>query len=430
MHFTVPSCVPASPRESAGAEMTADDIAAGLSSPNAVGLGEMMNFPGVLAGEPDIYAKIHAAGGRRDGHAPGLRGRAVDGYVLSGMTSDHEATSFDEGRDKLRRGLMLMLREGSSARNMLALLPLVTDATYPRCCFCSDDRDCSTLLHDGHMDATLRMAVAAGLDPVRAVRLATFNTADYWRLEGVGAIAPGYWANLVVLDDLRAFRVRAVYFQGQLVAQDGVALFDAQRAVPDVLRDTVRVAPLTRQQVRLDPADARVAVGAIDRQIVTQLLEVEPTVRDGAAVADVDRDLLKLVCVERHRATGNVGVGYVHGFGLSRGALASSIAHDAHNIIAVGTNDDDILAAVASVIATQGGLAAVADGQTLASLALPIAGLLSAEPLEATAAAYARLEAIAHELGSPLHSPFGLLAFLALSVIPEARVTDQGFVRL
>ena len=162
MHFTVPSCVPASPRETAGAEMTADDIATGLANPNAVGLGEMMNFPGVLAGEPDIYAKIHATHGRRDGHAPGLRGRTVDGYVLSGMTSDHEATSFEEGRDKLRRGLMLMLREGSSARNMLALLPLVTDASYPRCCFCSDDRDCSTLLHDGHMDATLRIAVAAG----------------------------------------------------------------------------------------------------------------------------------------------------------------------------------------------------------------------------------------------------------------------------
>ena len=172
------------------------------------------------------------------------------------------------------------------------------------------------------------------------------------------------------------------------------------------------------------------AVGAIDRQIVTRLLEVEPTMRDGAAVADPERDLLKLVCVERHRATGNVGVGYVHGFGLQRGALASSIAHDAHNIVAVGTNDDDILAAIASVVATQGGLAAVADGQTLASLALPIAGLLSADPLEATAAAYARLEAVAHDLGSTLHSPFGLLAFLALSVIPEARVTDQGFVRL
>jgi adenine deaminase len=429
-HFTVPSCVPASPHETAGAALSAADIAAGLANPAAVGLGEMMNFPGVLAGEPDIYAKIQAAHGRRDGHAPGLRGRTVDGYVLSGMSSDHEATTLDEGRDKLRRGLMLMLREGSSAHNMLALLPLVTDASYPRCCFCSDDRDCSTLLHDGHMDATLRMAVAAGLDPVRAIRLATFNTADYWRLDGVGAIAPGYWANLVVLDDLRDFRVRSVYFQGRQVAQDGQPLFDAQRDVPDVLRDTVHIGPLSRAQLRLDPADARVAVGVIDRQIVTELCEVEPTVRDGAAVADPERDLLKLVCVERHRATGNVGVGYAHGFGLRRGALASSIAHDAHNIIAIGANDDDILAAIASVVAMQGGLAAVADSQTLAQLALPIAGLLSAEPLDATAAAYARMEAVAHDLGSTLHSPFGLLAFLALSVIPEARVTDQGFVRL
>jgi adenine deaminase len=430
MHFTVPSCVPASPRETAGATLSAADIADGMKNPSAVGLGEMMNFPGVLAGEADIFSKLQAATGRRDGHAPGLRGRAVDGYVFSGMQSDHEATTPEEGRDKLRRGLMLMLREGSSARNMLALLPLVTDSTYPRCCFCSDDRDCATLLHDGHMDATLRMAVAAGLDPLRAIRLATFNVADYWRLERVGAVAPGFWANLVTVDDLRDFRVGSVYFQGKLVARDGVALFDAPRAVPAVLRDTLRVAPLTRADLRLDPADARVAVGAIDRQIVTRLLDVEPTLADGAAVADPRRDLLKLVCVERHHATGNVGVGYVQGFGLQHGALASSIAHDAHNIIAVGVDDDDILAAIAGVVALQGGLVAVADGETLAQLALPIAGLLSDQPLEATSAAYGQLEAVAARLGSKLHSPFGLLAFMALSVIPEARVTDQGFMRL
>lgn len=430
VRFNVPSCVPASDRETAGAVMRAEDIAAGLRNEAAVGLGEMMNFPGVLAGDADIFAKIRAADGRRDGHAPGLRGRAADAYALSGMTSDHESSSYAEGLDKLRRGMMLMIREGSSAHNMAALLPLVTDATYPRCCFASDDRDCSTLLHDGHLDATLRMAVAAGLDPVRAIRLATFNVADYWRLDGVGAIAPGYWANLVVLDDLRGFRVRTVFYRGARVARDGRALFDDRRAIPDALRNTMHLAPLTAAQLRLDPADARVAVGAINGEIVTSALEIEPTVRDGAAVADTGRDLLKLVCVERHHATGNVGVGYVQGFGLRRGALASSIAHDAHNIVAVGADDVDILRAIAAVAETQGGLAAVAGGELLARLPLPVAGILSDQPLERTASAYQRLEDVAHELGSTLHSPFGLLAFMALSVIPAARVTDQGFVRL
>jgi adenine deaminase len=431
VHFTVPSCVPASSRESAGAVMTAENIAVALENPAVVGLGEMMNFPGVLGGDPDIRRKLDAAAGRRrDGHAPGLRGRVLDAYALSGMTSDHESTALEEGRDKLRRGFMLMIREGSTEHNLHELLPLVDDQTYPRCCFASDDRDCTTLLHDGHLDVTLRKAVAGGLDPVRAIRMATFNVADYWRLDGVGAVAPGYWANLVVLDDLRDFRARTVYFQGRWVASGGRPEFEVRGAVPDVLRNTVHMASLSVEQLRLDPADARCAVGVIDGQIVTKLLEVEPRAEGGEAVPDLGRDLLKLVCVERHHATGNVGAGYIQGFGLRRGALASSIAHDAHNIVAVGTNDRDILAAIEAVATSQGGLAAVADGVALAHMALPIAGILSDQPLEATAADYHRLEETARALGSPLHSPFGLLAFMALSVIPEARVTDQGFVTL
>jgi adenine deaminase len=389
----------------------------------------MMNFPGVLGGDAGVGSILDAATSRRkDGHAPGLRGRALDAYVLSGMTSDHESTTLEEGRDKLRRGLMLMIREGSTEHNLRELLPLVNDHTWARCCFASDDRDCTTLLRDGHMDATLRLAVAEGLDAVRAIRMATFNVADYWRLEGVGAIAPGYLANLVVLDDLRDFNVRAVYYQGERVAADGKPEFAADGNIPDALRNTIHLSPLDRESIRLRPEGARRAVGVVDGQIVTRLLEVEPSVADGAAVPDVERDLLKLVCVERHRATGNVGVGYISGFGLRKGALASSIAHDAHNIVAVGTNDSDILAAIAAVAASQGGLAAVSDGALLAHLALPIAGILSDKPLEATAAAYDHMERTARQLGSPLHSPFGLLAFMALSVIPEARVTDQGFV--
>jgi adenine deaminase len=429
VHFTVPSCVPASDRESAGAVMTAELIAEALGDPAVVGLGEMMNFPGVLNGDPDIHARIAAAEGRRkDGHAPGVRGRNLDAYALSGMTSDHESTDLEEGREKLRRGFMLMIREGSTEHNLHELLPLVNDTTWARCCFASDDRDCTTLLHDGHMNATLRMAVAAGLDPVRAIRMATFNVADYWGLERVGAVAPGYWANLVVLEDLTGFGVLDVYFQGQHVASGGKPTFNVNSEIPGALRDTVHIAPLSVADLRLEPADAHRAVGAIDGQIVTRQLEVEPTIVDGEAVVDVERDLLKLVCVERHRASGNVGTGYINGFGLKRGALASSIAHDAHNIVAVGTNDADLLAAIEAVVASQGGLAAVVDGHVISHLALPIAGILSDQPLEAMAAAYAEMEATARDLGSTLHSPFGLLAFMALSVIPEARVTDQGFM--
>ncbi len=433
VYFTVPSCVPASAWESPGASFGPAEIETMLAWPECVGLGELMNFPGVLAGDDEIAAKLAVShGGRRDGHAPGVRDAALQAYVGSGPGSDHESTTLDEARQKLRAGQMVMIREGSSARNMAALLPLVTDRTYPRCCFCSDDRDPHTLLHDGHMDVTLRQAIAMGLEPVRAIRLATWNAADYWRLDGWGAVAPGFRANLAVLDDLRDVRVAMTLYDGNVVARDGsmVASAVADSEFPPSLRDTMHIAPISRDDLRLDPAAARQAVGIIPGEITTRLLDVEPEIADGWAVAAPARDLLKLVCVERHDATGRVGVGYVQGFGLRRGALASSISHDAHNIVAVGADDADLLLAIATVGESSGGLAAVADGQVLARMALPVAGILSDRPLTEVAAAYGALEDAARGLGSALPSPFGLLAFLALSVIPEARVTDRGFVRV
>jgi adenine deaminase len=431
--FTVPSCVPASPWESPGATFGPVEMAVMLAWPECVGLGELMNFPGVLAGEDDIAAKLAAsAGRRRDGHAPLVRGAAIQAYIGSGIGSDHESTSYDEALEKLRAGQLVMIREGSASRNLAALLPLVTDATYPRCCFCSDDRDAHALLHDGHMNVILRQAIARGLDPVRAIRLATWNAADHWRLDGWGAVAPGYRANLVVLDDLREVRVGMTLFAGEIVARDGEMLHSpsASDAIPVSLRDTVHMAPLTLDQLRLPLETARQAVGAVPGQIATELLSVEPEARDGWAVAAPERGLLKLVCVERHHASGRVGVGYVQGFGLRRGAIASSIAHDAHNIVAVGADDTDLLLAITTVAGNGGGLAAVADGSVLAQMALPIAGILSDRPLPETAAAYGALEEAARGLGSTLPSPFGLLAFMALSVIPAARVTDRGFVRV
>jgi len=434
--FTVPSCVPASRHESAGAIFDVAEIAVALQWPETVGLGELMNFPGVLAGDDLIAAKLAAANGRHhDGHAPGLSGAALQAYAGAGPGSDHESTGLDEARAKLRAGLMIMIREGSSEHNLHDLLPLVTDATYPRCCFASDDRDYHDLLHDGHVDAILRQAINAGLDPVRAIRMATWNPANYWGLAGIGAIAPGYEANLIVLEDLERLTIGLTLYQGQVVARDGVLLdgvVPPARAIPDVLRETVHLAPIRLSDLRLAPDQARVAVEVVPGQIVTRLVEVAPVIENDAAVAAPggETDLLKLVCVERHHATGRVGVGYVRGFGLRHGALASTIAHDAHNIVAVGANDADLLAAIATVAESQGGLAAVAHGKVLAHLPLPIAGLLSDQPLTAVAALYAELEATARDLGSTLSSPFGLLAFLALSVIPEARVTDQGFLRV
>ncbi len=432
--FTIPSCVPASSHESPGTVLDADDIAEALRWPEAVGLGELMDFPGTLAGSDLIAAKLEVSNGyRRDGHAPGLRGAALQAYAGTGVTSDHESTEIGEAREKLRAGLMLMIREGSSEHNLRELLPLVTDSSYPRCCFASDDRDCHTLLLDGHVDAILRLAIAEGLDPVRVIRMATWNAADYWRLDGVGAVAPGYHANLVVLDDLERVQVALTLYNGQVVARDGVlaASVELQAApVPDLLRRTVRLAPLRLSDLRLAPEAAARAVEVIPGQIVTRAVAVEPVVVDGWAVAAPAADLLKLVCAERHHATGRVGVGYVRGFGLRRGAIASTIAHDAHNLVAVGANDADLLAAMATVAESDGGLAAVAEGRVLAHLPLPIGGILSDRPLAEVAAAYAALETIARDLGSPLPSPFGLLAFLALSVIPEARVTDRGFIRV
>lgn len=432
--FVVPSCVPASPRETSGAVLDAAAVAPALDRPGIAGLGELMNFPGVLAADEDVLAKIAAARARRlpiDGHAPQVGGAALDAYVATGIGADHESTELAEARAKLRRGLAVMIREGSTARNLDALLPLVTPRTAGRCTFVSDDRDAATLLHDGHLDAILRRAVARGLDPLTAIQLVTINPARFWRLEGLGAVAPGYFADLVVLEDLREFRVALTLHRGAVVARDGAALFEPPAAIPAALRGTVRPAPLAPDALRLpDPGGAMTMVEAIPGQIVTRRLVERPTVRDGAAVADPSRDLLKLVVVERHHATGNVGVGLVRGFGLRRGALASSVGHDAHNLVAVGTNDADIRAALDALVALDGGLVAVADGATLAALPLPVAGLLSDLPAAEVVARHDRLEEAARALGCAAPAPFALLSFMPLSVIPAVRVTDQGLVEV
>jgi adenine deaminase len=432
--FTAPSSVPASPLESPGAIFAANEIREMLEWDETVGLGELMNLPGLLASEPHIAEIMDAASHRvRDGHAPGVTGAALQAFIAAGIQSDHESTELAEAEEKLRLGMMILLREGSSEKNMLDLFPLVTDKTAHRFAFASDDRDCHDLLTSGHIDQTLRLAVAAGLDPLRAIRLATFNPAQFYGLQGLGAVAPGYRANLVVLDNLEQFTVEMTLFNGRVVARNGEFVAELRNdsvELPHEVTHSVNLAPLHRSQLRLAEADATHAVEVQNGQIVTRYVDVVPKVVDSHAVSDPSQDLLKLVCVERHNATGRVGVGLIRGFGLKRGAIASTIAHDAHNIVAIGVDDTDLLRAISLVAESQGGLAVVADGEILGHLPLPIAGLMSDQPAEDVAQEYAALEEAAGSLGSELESPFGTLAFMALSVIPEARVTDRGLIRV
>lgn len=432
VRFTAPSCVPASPHESPGATFDADEIAEMLEWPETAGLGEMMNYPGVLSGDPRLAGIMaRSRGHRRDGHSPMVTGPALQAYVAAGVHADHESTSRAEAEEKLRAGLMVMIREGSSEKNLAELLPIVNDRTYPRICFASDDRDCHDLHAVGHVDDILRRAIAGGLDPVRAIRMATWNAASYWGLEETGAVAPGYLANLVILDDLASVTVSKTLYRGALVAEHGGLVGDiAVPQIPRELMETVHVAPVRRSQMAIRASEATKGVELVPGQIVTKLVDISPATDGEMAVSDPAHDLLKTVSVERHHATGRLGVGFTRGFGLRRGALASTIAHDAHNIIAVGVSDEDLLAAIALVASSQGGIAVVADGAVLGHLPLPIAGLMTPDPLETVAPAYAELQAAARSLGSTLDDPFGQLAFLSLSVIPEARITDRGLLDL
>jgi adenine deaminase len=430
VRFTAPSCVPASWQESPGAELDAEQIAEMLTWPETAGLGELMNVAGACSGDNIIAKKLRVAWGRRkDGHAPGVTGRRLQTYLQAGVTSDHESTELEEAREKLANGLFIMIRQGTSERNLDALLPLVTDRTYPRCAFCSDDRDCFTLLHDGHVDAIVRDAIARGMDPLLAYRLATWNPADYWRLDGVGAVAPGYEANLNIISDLEAVTIDATLFRGKVVAALGEMVVDLPANEPPAfLLDSMHVGPLDLESFQLAPEQAAQAIVVYDGQIVTNLQRVTPVVVDGEAVTDIESDFLKIACVERHKATGRVGVGYIRGFGLKKGAIASSIAHDAHNIVVVGVSDEDMLAAVRRIVDMQGGLATAVDGQIVAELPLPIGGIISDQSLAAVSEHLEVMEQSANDLGCPLTSPYGLLAFMALSVIPKARVTDRGFI--
>jgi len=434
MLFMAPSCVPATTLETSGAQISAEEIKKLLAYPNVIGLGEMMNFPGVVNGTEEVLNKIMVSKGRViDGHAPGLAGKELNAYMAAGILSDHESTTLEEGREKLKRGMYLMIREGSSEKNLDALLPLVNDKTYKRCLFVVDDRSCSDLLGEGDIDAVVRKAIRRGLEPIRALQMATINSAEYFRRYDIGAIAPGYLANLITITDFSRLEIDMVFYRGKLVARQGKPLFSLPHIRPE-LTGTVHIKPLTIGSLSLKAKRSNRTketfpiIEIVPGQIITRRRMEKVKVVEGFIQPDIERDILKLVVVERHKASGNIGLGLVKGFGLRQGALASSVAHDSHNIVAVGTNDSDILAAIEQIERLQGGLVVCSGGEILASLPLPVAGLLSCEPAEIVAAQFDKLEEAAAGLGNLPPAPFSILSFLALPVIPELRLTDLGLV--
>jgi len=427
--FMLPSCVPASPLESAGAVLTADLLAAYRRRPRVLGLAEVMNFPGVVSGEAGLLRKLALfPRGPVDGHAPLLSGKALSAYRLAGIGSDHECTQLDEAREKLSLGFYLMLREGSLAKNLQDLLPAVTAASLRRVMLVTDDCHPEDLLK-GHLNALLKKAVSLGCDPLQAVTMATLNPAEYFRLGDRGGLAPGLKADLLVVGDLQGFQVQKVFKNGRLVADGGELLADltSQEAAVPATPFRVREFPLEALSPRA-AGDLVKVIGLIPGQLLTEKRVLPAPVKGGRLAADPGRDLLKLAVVERHHGSGNLGLGLVQGFGMRRGALASSVAHDSHNIVVVGALESDMLLAVRRLTTLGGGLVVVAAGQVLAELPLPIAGLMSPRPLEEVAAAYSRLKTAYRGLGGVLPDPFMALSFLALPVIPELKLTDLGLV--
>ncbi len=423
------SCVPATTLATSGATLEAAELAQLLAEPRLLGLAEVMNFPGVVSGDPKVLAKLEAFAGRvLDGHCPGLTGKALNAYAASGISSDHESTTPEEARDKLRLGLTVFIREASGARNLQALLPLVDLWNERRFCFCTDDRQPHDLLADGSIDHLVRVAIREGLEPIAALRLATLNPAEHYRLRDRGAVVPGRRADLMVFSDLEAPRAECVYIAGRLAARDGRPLFESTGTDAGGMRDTVNV-----DAAALDfaiPAGGRRmrVIGAVADQLITEHLTDTPRIVDGLAEADADRDLAKLVVVERHRHTGNVGKAFARGLGLARGALAGTVAHDHHNLVVAGMDDASMATAARAVVEAEGGLAAADGERLLALLPLPIAGLMSDQPIEDVRVRMGDLLAAARGLGSELHDPFMAMSFLGLEVIPSLKLTDQGLV--
>ena len=417
------SSVPASAFESPLRPFTPGDIESLLRRHRTIGVAEMMNFPGVIAGDPGELAKLQTGlTDHVDGHAPGVRGPALNAYIAAGIHSDHEATTFEEALEKRRLGMWVMLREASIARNLRDLLPLVKRYGSERCMFCTDDREPSFIVEEGHINQMVRLAVAEGIAPEDALVMATLNAATYHRLWHLGAIAPGYQADILVLDDLTSFNPRQVL-------KRGVAPLFVKLEVPEWVRQTVHLANVSASsfQVAAGPKRIRV-IRVIPSQLLTGTELVEPAMRDGCVVADPKRDLVKIAVLERHHASGRVGLGFATSVGLERGAFASTVAHDAHNVVVLGADDEDMAACATRLAEIGGGIVIAEGGRVVEELPLPVAGLMSDQPL---AFVHERLQSMEKRLagmGVAMAAPFMTLSFLALSVIPELKITDRGLV--
>lgn len=427
----MPSCVPATHLETAGAVITAQDIAAMFKEyPDRIlGLAEMMNYPGVLYQDPQVMGKLFAAGDRPiDGHAPGLSGFDLNAYVLAGPGSDHEACHLEEALEKLRAGMHVMIREGSSEKNLFDLLPLINDFNSQNCSLVTDDRHCDDLLRDGHLDHTIRLAMSRGLAPMRAIQMASINTARYFGLRRRGAVAPGYRADFVLLDDLESFSIFQTYLGGRAISPQSWRPASTEHVVTksvhlgDMKPSCLDMpAPAAGKKVRV--------IRTIPGQIVTGMDLIEPLVRDGMIMADPEADVAKLAVFERHHGSGGVGLGLVRGLGLKSGAIAGTVAHDSHNLIVAGVSDSDMILAVRALADCGGGFVCVRDGWVLNLVPLPLAGLMSDQDPETVAAGLDHLNASARELGCPENiNPFMQLSFLSLPVIPRLRLTDKGLV--
>ena len=429
MFVMASSCVPATDMETSGARLEAEDLATLLDHPWVLGLAELMNYPGVALGDESMLDKIslfeHLA---LDGHAPDMTGAMLNAYVAAGVQSEHECTTLEEAREKLRLGLTIFIREGTTTRNLKPLLPLVTDVNHGAICFCTDDRIPADLIDHGSIDHMIRIAIQEGIDPLLAIRMGSSNTARHFGLKKYGAVAPGKYADLVVVEDLRDFRPAQVYRGGVLVAEKGEMVAEAGSRRRIDLRSTVNLSSTSLDfTVPAESGSIRV-IGTIADQVVTEHLVEDAKIVDGCAVSDLDRDILKFAMVERHRASGDIGLAFIKGFGLGRGAIAGTVAHDHHNLAVIGADDISMGAAVKAIAQMGGGLA-VADGQdVVATLPLPIAGLLSDLPIEEVRMRYDRMIAAAHELGNRMSDPFIVMSFMGLEVIPKLKLTDQGLV--
>lgn len=430
-----PSCVPATHMETSGAVLSAEDIAEILDHPKVIGLAEMMNFPGTVAALPEVLDKILLARKRRvliDGHAPGLSGKDLQAYIAAGISSDHECTTLAEAQEKLRAGMAIFIREGSTARNLEALLPILNSPAAHQCLLVTDDRHADELLEQGHLDYILRRAVQLGADAVTGLQMVTINPARHFGFQRLGAIVPGFRADLVVLDDLEQFKVSRVYSHGKCIAENSAMV----TPIPEQSLDTLD--PVIRSSVKINPETIDLTIPAApglirvicctDGQIVTGRRFLEPKIQNGLLVSDVDRDILKIAVIERHHGSHTIGLGFVQGLGLRKGAIGSTVAHDSHNLVVVGTSDAAMMQAITEITKMKGGLAVTGDDQVYAALPLPVAGLMSTATAEEVRLHLRGLRRALDWVGTVVENPIMLLSFLALPVIPELKITDKGLV--